>query len=339
MLSQAELVKQMYEVTLPVISQDKQIRTATFEQAFIETLVRVSGDSTVTSQLDIKLASKYVQQYRYLPLPEDKNTAKPVMLKMTQPKHLLWIQFNQGLITKLLRESDLPVWGQQRPRMLVWIAVRDGGHRYVLKRSDQSVIKDVVEKEAQRRGLPLIWPEYDEVDRGNVLFADIWGSFWEPISQASGRYNAGSVLVGRMNWLNGSWQVDWSMSLANESQNWALRSKNLQMLMANAIDTATDNVSSRYSVLENSDNAGQLVLQVNGINRIHSYAKASRYLSSLALVKNVFALRVEDNNVQFNVDMTGTQEDLQRVIALGKTLVPDTLNILPVEPPVENQKT
>ena len=129
-ISQATIVKRMYEVNLPVLSQDKKIQRAAFEQAFIEVLVRVSGNSEVVTELNIKSASKYVQQYRYLPIPVDKSSAAPVMLAMSQPRHLLWVQFNKGLIQKLLRETALPVWGQQRPNMLVWMAVRDGRSRY-----------------------------------------------------------------------------------------------------------------------------------------------------------------------------------------------------------------
>jgi len=324
LISQATVVKSMYEVALPVLSQDKKIRQAAFEQAFTEVLVRVSGNSMVASQLDIKSASQYVQQYRYLPLSEEMKSVAPVMLEMSQPKHILWVQFNQGLIKKQLRQNALPIWGQQRPGVLLWVAVRDGRHRYILRDIDQSVIKDAVEKEAQRRGLPLIWPKFDVTDRRNVLFADIWGSFWEPISRASERYGAGAILVGRMNWLKGSWHMDWSMQLAGKSQDWQLQAQDLQPLMANGIDVATDNLSSRFSVLANNDNAGQLIVQINGINRIGGYARASRYLSSLAPVTNVFATQVEEDSVRFNVALTGDTNDLQRIIALGKTLVLDT---------------
>lgn len=320
----------MYEIKLPVRSQDKQIRRAAFEQAFIEVLVRVSGNSEVVTELNIKAASKYVQQYRYLPVPKDETSAVPVMLSMSQPKHLLWVQFNQGLMQKLLRDNALPVWGQQRPGMLVWIAVRDGRNRYVLRDQDQSVIKAAVEKEAKRRGIPLIWPKFDAEDQDKVLFADLWGSFWSAISSASERYGGGAVLVGRMNWLKGSWQVNWSMELAGQSQSWQLTGKNLPLLMANGIDTATNNVSRRFAVLENIGNDGQIIVQINGVTHVNNYAKASRYLASLAPVKNVFATQVEGDSVRFNVDMTGNQDDLQRLIALGKTLVPDTAAV-PVE--------
>jgi uncharacterized protein len=329
-LSQATIVNRMYEVNLPVLSQDKQIQRAAFEQAFIEVLVRISGNSEVVAELNIKSASKYVQQYRYLPIPEEEKSATPVMLAMSQPKHLLWVQFNKGLIQKLLRETALPVWGQQRPNMLVWMAVRDGRNRYVLRDRDQSVIKEAVEKEAKRRGIPLIWPKYDVEDRKNVLFADIWGSFWEPISSASERYGAGAVLVARMNWAKGQWQVDWSMELAGYSQNWQLKGKDLSLLMAGGIDPATNNVSSRFAVLESGNNEDKLIVQINGINHIHSYAKASRYLSSLAPVKGVFATQVEQGSVRFNIDMTGDTNDLQRIIALGKTLALDD-TVKPVE--------
>lgn len=318
---------------MPVVSQDKQIRRAAFEQAFIEVLVRASGSSEVSRGLNIQSASQYVQQYRYLPLPEEADSAEPVMLLMTQPKHLLWVQFNRRLIKKLLGENALPVWGQQRPGVLLWIAVRDGGHRYILRDTDQSVIKDAVEKEAQRRGLPLIWPRHND---DNVLFTDIWGGFWESVFSASEQYDAAAILVGRMNWLKGGWRVDWTMQLANDSQSWRLHSVDLQRLMASGINVATDQISSRFAVLASGANTGQLSVQINGVNHLRAYVRASRYLASLAMVKNLYAAQVEQGSVRFNVDVSGDREDLQRIIALGEVLVADAPQQILQTPAADN---
>lgn len=323
----------MYEVTLPVLSQEKQIRHGAFDQAFSEVLVRVSGNSAIMDELDYGSTAQYVQQYRYLPIPEETKAASPVTPEMILPQHLLWVQFNSNRIKQLLRDNHLPIWGKQRPAVLVWMAVRDGQNRYLLREQDQSAIKEAVKNEAQRRGLPIIWPSYDEIDRNNVQFADIWGRFWAPISKASKRYGVDAVLVGRMNWVQGSWQIDWSMQMAGQRQNWQINEQNLELLMASGIDAATNRVSSRFAVLESAANAGRIIVQINGVAQVNDYAKASRYLSSLAPVKNVSVLEVEGGSVHFDVDMSGDLEDLQRIIALGKTLVPDSIhkafNMLP----------
>ena len=320
--SQAAVVKDIYEVSLPVQSQASDIRRAAFEQAFIEVLVRASGNSLASTSIDVRKASRYVQQYRYLPLPETKPAVGDT--DPSAPRHTLWVQFNEGAIKKLLRENALPIWGQQRPSVLLWLAVRDGQNRYILREQDSSAIKDAVALEAKRRGLPLAWPRMDQADRQAVGFADVWGSFWDPVMRASQRYPVDAVMIGRMNWLGGSWQVNWSLMLDKQTANWKLKALDLELLMASGIDVATDQIASRFSVREDVGNEGQLIVQVNGIQQLNSYAGAARYLRSLAPVKSVYVTEVDPKWVRFHIDMTGDMNDLQRIIALGRTLLPDT---------------
>jgi hypothetical protein len=56
----------------------------------------------------------------------------------------------------------------------------------------------------------------------------------------------------------------------------------------------------------------------------------ARYLRSLAPVKSVYATEVDTQWVRFHLEMTGDKNDLRRIIALGKTLLPDTPPIQPV---------
>ncbi|MCW8955854.1 MAG: DUF2066 domain-containing protein [Gammaproteobacteria bacterium] len=342
LMARGEIVKQMFEVSLPVVNQERDIRDAAFEQGFVDVLVRVSGSSQVVSQIDTTRAARYVQQFRYLPLeqPVENETAavagiesSELAVDMPQAKYNLWLQFNEGKIKNLLRENSLPVWGKQRPSVLMWLAVRDGRNRYILRQQDISAIKDAVNKESDRRGLPLLWPAFDNQDQVSVSFTDIWGSFWGPIQQASKRYGVDAIVVGRMDWMDGSWQVDWSMMLDNNTASWQLKALDLKLLMASGIDVATDQIARRFAVLENVGNAGELTVQINGIQQVDSYARISRYLLSLAPVKNVFVTNIKDDVVKFHVAVTGDQNDLKRIIALGKTLTP-----VPTIQPVTNPK-
>ncbi len=327
---QARLVKQMYEVSLPVVSQDKAIRKAAFEQAFIETLVRVSGNGLAPTEVNIASAARYVQQYRYLPLPPEMlPKAEPSTSDLEEntvpPQHLLWVQFNPRAIKKLLRDNALPIWGQQRPEVLVWLAVRDGPNRYVLRRQDISPIKAAVEEEARRRGLPIIWPYYDQQDQALLGFADIWGGFWEPLNAASQRYGVDAILLGQMVWQGMHWQIEWSLQQGKQPvEQWQLLADDLNVLMAGGIDNATDQIASQFAVLDSGVDEGDLIVQVEGIEQLDDYARVNRYLSSLSQVKHVFATQVEGQQVQFNVDLSGDKDDLQRVISLGKTLLPVT---------------
>ena len=93
--AQASAIKQMYEVSLPVVTQEAQIRNAAFEQGLIEVSVRVSGTSMAPTQIDLGQASRMVRQYRYQTLSQAEIDSYVKHNKsLVAPKYRLWIQFD-----------------------------------------------------------------------------------------------------------------------------------------------------------------------------------------------------------------------------------------------------
>ena len=332
--AQASTINRMYEVSLPVVSQEAQIRRAAFEQALIEVSVRVSGTSLAPTQMNLNQATRMVRQYRYQAMTQEEVEAHMKQTRtLVEPKYKLWIQFDDGKIKQLLRKNSLPIWGYQRPDVLIWLAVKDGKNRYLLKKSDRSLIKDAVISEARKRGLPIVWPEFDATDQRQVSFIDVWGKFWEPVKQASKRYSVDAIVLGQMNWANGSWQVDWSLLLEDKTTNWQLTALDLSLLMSSGIGVATDHISSRFAVFADSANDAELLVRISNLGNVKKYAEASHYLASLAPVKHVFAKEVNQDYIDFYVELSGNESDLKRIIALGKVLKPDTQpTVLPVKP-------
>lgn len=265
-----------------------------------------------------------VRQYRYQVMEQAEIDAYMKRTNtLVEPKYKLWIQFDDGKIKQMLKASSLPIWGYQRPNVLVWLAVKDGKNRYVLKQSDESIIKDAVSEEAKRRGLPIVWPAYDAKDQQQLNFIDLWGQFWEPVKQASQRYGVDAIVLGRMNWVNGSWQVNWSLLLEDRTENWQLTALDLGLLMGSGIGVATDHISSRFAVYAGGMNDEQLIVRIRNLSNVKKYAEASRYLASLAPVKNIFVTDVRGDYLDFHVDLSGDENDLKRIIALGRVLLPD----------------
>jgi hypothetical protein len=321
--SQAAEIKHMYEVSQPVLSQQADARKAAFEQGLIEVAMRVSGSGLAPTQLDLGQAGKLIQQYRYRAMSEQEiSDYLQKHADAEAPAFELWMQFDASKLKRVLAESGLPQWGEQRPDVLLWLAVKDGANRYLLRRGDQSLIKDALEEAAQVRGLPLVWPHYDKADRTLLEYSDLWGQFWEPIKQASKRYNVDAVLLGRMQWLQGSWQVDWSLLQDGEMQSWQVNAPALDLLTSSGIGVATDHIASRYAVFSGGFDSAQLLLRIHQLNSVEGYARAARYLASLPPVKNVYASEVQPGQVDFHIELSGNEDDLKRAIALGSVLTP-----------------
>ncbi len=320
---QAAEIKHMYEVNLPVVSQEADVRKAAFEQGLIEVSMRVSGSGLAPAQLDLSQAGSLIQQYRYHAMTEQEvSDYLQKHVDAQAPAFKLWMQFDASKLKRVLAENALPQWGEQRPDVLLWLVVKDGANRYLLRQGDQSLIKDALEEAAQARGLPLVWPQYDQTDRALLEYSDLWGQFWEPIKRASKRYNADAVLLGRMQWLQGSWQVDWSLLQGDEMQSWQVNAPALGLLSSSGIGVATDYIASRYAVFSGGFDNSRLLLRVHQLSSVDDYAKVARYLASLPPVKHVYASEVQPGQVDFHMELSGNEDDLKRAIALGRVLTP-----------------
>lgn len=321
---QAVVVEHLYEVEMPVVDQSRETRELMFERAFQQVLMRVSGTSTILGQAAIETAFKkvstYILQFRYRELPAD----------FIQPEqggqvfnNILWVNFDERAIKSLLRENNLPVWGKRRPATLVWLAVRDGPSRYVLRDRDESPFKSEVMNAAKTRGLPLLWPQYDQTDRQQLSFVDVWGGFWDVIHRASQRYQVESILVGRFDWVGHSWDVRWDLVQLKHQKSWTINALDLDVLASLGVDQATDLISRSNAVTSNEGNEGEYYVDIQGVESLQRYAQLENYLRSLAPVKDVYASEVSNNRVRFRVETRGGgYEDLQRVIALGRILKP-----------------
>jgi len=329
----AVVIDQLYEAEIPVQDQTRKTRHQVFKKAFQQTLIRVAGSSRVLGNPLVDDARnkvlKYVSQFRYRELPQDDKTPAPVQNQTPEVVYtdILWIKFDAQAINNLLRNSQLPVWGKQRPETLVWIAVRDGGHRYILKQSDKSPIKDEIEKAAKLRGLPIRWPVYDDLDKERLSFLDVWGGFWDNILKVSRRYQTESVLAGRYLWAAEQWQVKWDLLTDTHQQYWAINARELDLLSTVGVDKATDAVSVKYALLLKESDGGKFFIDIHGIDSVDSYARAMAYLQSLQSVRDLNASEIGSQGVRFKIEAQGNVDDLKRRIALGKFLQPVNVQV------------
>ncbi|MCK4708802.1 MAG: DUF2066 domain-containing protein, partial [Gammaproteobacteria bacterium] len=301
----AVVLDHLYEAEIAVSNQTRKTRHEIFKKAFQQTLIRVVGSSQVLGNPLIDEARnkvlKYVSQFRYRELPED--FQQPVSVA-GQTEHdaftnLLWIRFDVQAVNNLLRNSNLPVWGKQRPETLVWIAVRDGAKRYILRQSDKSPIKDEIEKAAKLRGIPIKWPDYNAQERKRLSFVDVWGGFWDNILTVSRHYRKESMLVGRYLWAGSEWKVKWDLLTDKHQKYWQINSRDLSLLSTEGVDKASDLVSAKYALFLRESGGVNFYIDIHGINSVDSYARVMSYLQDLSSVKDLNASEINEQGIRF----------------------------------------
>jgi len=324
----AVVVKNLYDVEFPVPDQSSQVRTAVFSKGLEEVLIRVSGSRSILKNIEPGNASSYVQQFSYVEDPEDEKTAG------ASPSASVWytlkIQFNAGRIINLLRENGQPVWGEHRGEAVVWLAVRDGSSRYVLKGGDTSLLKDSVDLSTTRRGLPVIWPVYDRKDQKQLPFADVWAAFGEPVKVATKRYTKGPSIVGRLSWTGSEWKGGWSVFVENSAYNWSLSGSDYNAVIAEGIDLSADKIGQHYAVLERTNfTEPDLLVEINNVDSVQTYRNIQRFLEDLTAVRQTLIASVDKGQVVFRINLRGDIDDFTRQVSTDKTLEPIVDSIQP----------
>ncbi len=284
----AESVGDLYSVTVPYTGDDE----AAFRSAMSDILVRVTGrpDAPGLENLAplVAHASRYVVSYR------------------RAAGNQLTVTFDGKAIENAVDASGLAFWGNERPVTLVWLAIdRGSGRRALVSASDTSAEKTRIDANAERRGLPLVWPDAgDDLVRA---MQQAWSGDHAALVDAARRYGADGVLIGRARQpVPGATSVDWSFSTAG-----------LGASTQGELEAGPELAAERYASLYASRGAAQRseqLVTITGIGTLEAYASALRTLSRLAPVRGVSVDEVTSDAVSFLVNVRGDPDALHQAI-------------------------
>lgn len=307
----------LYEVEVPVADQAPANRPAAMAEALRQVVVRVSGVSGAVDNPALAEALKapapYVQQYSYR-----NNDAPGAPLPL-----LMVVSFEQKRIDQLLLSAGLPVWSS-RPLTIVWLAVEQGSQRLLVGAGDRGLVKGLLLKAAQRRGLPLRLPLLDTTDQARVQAGDLWSDFHEPIIQASQRYEAQAVLVGRLGQVSGGrWQVRWNLYQGGKVQRWTQSSDNVEALVAFGIDKGSDALAST-TVRSPVETAGGTELHwvVSDVRDMRNQRRVIDYLASLRGVISVQPVQVTGDSLRLRIITSSGEAALRQLLGYDNRLLP-----------------
>jgi hypothetical protein len=313
----AATVEGLFATQVAVQGRDTAQRNQAIQQAFGKVLVKVSGyrDMPGRPELagELDQAPRYVQQFRYVAAEKSGE----------QAAERLQVQFDGDAVTRLLRDKGLPVWGQARPAVLVWLALEDGrGRRWYTPDTDPAGW-EALQQAAQERGLPVLLPLLDLEDQANLKPGDILDGAEPTIRAASERYGPDAILVGTLADLGGSWRVRWTL-LQEAGTSWAGRPGGLYENLTAGVDRATDALAARYAPLGAESGTRLVELRVAGVLELADYGRVEAHLGSLSMVEQFRLLAVEPGVVRFQLRVAGGGAAVERGIALGGLLEPDS---------------
>ena len=298
-------VPSLYTTEVALDKKARDPRMAAYETALVQVLARVSG-SELSRNFDLVEAlfpnpDEYVVQYR--PAGDD----------------TLWVSFDGRAIERVLRDAGQIVWGYDRPLTMVWLAVDWGrGQREIIAADDHDssrqrtrsidrnrLLRERVQEIAHKRGLPVAFPLLDTTDLQSVSFSDIWGGFDARVVDASKRYDANSVLIGRVR-PSSSQQNRWTYVFGGEERAWTGSPETI-------IGQIADLMAAELAVGGNAPKQ-MIALNVSGIDSVDAYGSVQQLLDGVSLIENLSILQVAGDTISYQVEVRGGASRLRRAL-------------------------
>jgi hypothetical protein len=235
------------------------------------------------------------------------------------PDNRVQVDFSPEAVRAALDKAGLPVWSEDRPLVAVWFAVDAGrGNRYIVSDGTAGATgalgqsREALIASAAARGLPIVLPLNDAEDLARVSSADIWGDFREPVIEASRRYGAEAILIGRAR----------SVSTADRGVRWTLLANGQQAAWQGDVAAGPAQAAAVLAgqLATTADSAGVLRLRVIGVNSLESYGRLNQYLRSLGIVEQAGVARVDGDVVEFDLVVRGGPERLRSELNSSRLL-------------------
>ena len=308
-------VPDLYSTEVPVPTRDRPERQEAFQEALSEILVRVTGSRSIDgfAELDSMLdtASRYVQRFEYAENEGDEE--RPYLLRVT---------FDGPALERAVSERGLPVWGPDRPGVLIWLAVSERGNRYLVGGDTVSAARRALESVAKTRGVPLMYPLLDLEDQARVTFADVAGGFQDTVREASKRYRPEAILIGHVSPLSGGyWQARWNLYQGGEPVSWTSEGGSLQAALADGTHELSGTLASRTSTYRFSEMAKGMLVTVDDVRSHVELNRVVDYLGRLAPVSGARPFSLDGDRAELLVQMRGNPRDLERLVMLGDIMV------------------
>lgn len=297
-------------VRVAVDSQLPEVREQALKQAMGQVLLRLTGRDDIAETPAASLLERprrYLQRYQY-----EEQPGQQLMLLM---------QFDGMAVRRALATHGIETWRTDQPAVLVWLAVEQGGGRVLVGGEEGAGLRAQLQAAAARRGVQLLFPLMDSEDRQKVSSTDIFGGFTERIHQASERYGAAAMLVGRVHPQGGGWAGRWILSGA-DSMTWHMNAATQGELLDAAASELAARLRGRYAVLPGAGvEAQQLVLEVQGISTLRDYDRLERRLRGLSGVKSLRPLQLEPEAVAVQLTLEAPPERVLNLIDHDRSLV------------------
>ncbi|MBX3575604.1 MAG: DUF2066 domain-containing protein [Rhizobiaceae bacterium] len=222
-------LESLYQSQAIVTGQGEANRQLGFEICFRQVLVRVSGDQRVPDEPAIATlvpsAGDYVVSFRYrdrlegVPIHDEQGT-------YDRP-HDLYCQFDPAQIDPLLASVGRRPWLEQRPPVLVLLAVRRGEKAFALASDgeDGPFMAESLAAAAEPLAIEAMLPDTGMLEAAGIDATTIPDAALSATASVAATVPGAVPLVGTLEWSDGElgWISTWRMAHDGTEHRWEVR--------------------------------------------------------------------------------------------------------------------
>jgi hypothetical protein len=310
----------LYQASVTVSGQSEDERNTAIRQGLEQVLVKITGIRSVAARQQarglIEEAAGLVQQYRY-------DTGGTDMAGDQVEGQVLTVRFDADALQRALNESGLQPWTTNRPTVLLWLGIEHGGQRRFYQPETDLEITTAIDQVVRDRGIKILLPLMDLEDLHRLHAEDLWGGFESRARDASARYGADLVLIGR---LRSGAAADWQLLHSASAESWQNHARDLGELTAVGLQETVDRIAASYAPIASYGRTDAVLVQVLGVRDLDSFVRIQNFFSSLDAVENVLPMQVDADQVLFRIRIDGGTEAMARAASLGGLLTTEPLS-------------
>jgi len=360
-LIHADDISSLYKGSVIYDEADTSIsREMLIRQAFVKVIFKLTGDNQLDTLKErneiIKSADKLVLKFSstsfspeeplsfkdidtvtdindpMLPEPisevsqpassENMSSANEAPIDTTRHQYKkLHVTFNPVATAQFLKRYNLYPWSSIRPETLIWLSVELNNKRSILSPSQTPKVFNLLEQQAEDKGLTIQFPFADLMDTQRLSIKDLWDDFPDVILSASQRYHTPSILTSRIyKGVRDLWYANWSLYVINREIRWQSNAPDLDTLLKNGMTNLLFRLSNIFKIKDSERVDNQLNIKINNVTSYIDFQRLESYLKKVSVINNFKLKSITADSLLFEISFVGSKEHLLQNLAWGDVL-------------------
>ena len=344
----------LYSGEAAVTGQGAAERERALPLALEQVLVKLSGlphfEDRPLVRPALERAPAILLSYHY------RNVVRPGPDGAEVPEQRLVARFSPAEVDDLARALQLPVWRYDRPALVVWLVVDEGGERRIMPVEFMDVVAAMSDV-AAGRGLPVEWPEATleaeagveagvEAGTGAETGMDVaaeasaetgaetavetgveasayavdpallWGGYTEDLATPDGK----GVMIVAARRDGPEWGVRINLGYKGRHWAWRLQDNDLHAALVTAMHQAVNQLAEANSIAATDLGSWEQDLSVAGLRDAGDYQRCLAYLQALNIVERVSVVSARPGVVTFRLALQALPRHLDESLAADGVL-------------------